>query len=102
MSIQVKKNILLFCAAMVLRVILVSIEVYFNYTGIVLQAIYIISILSLFVLIWITNRPVVAGLKSKVLQIVSCAAIALLLTGLYVFITAVEGTFFKLFIKGSF
>ena len=102
MSIQLKRNVVLFCAALVLRVILVSIEVYFNYTGIVLQAIYAISILSLFALIWFANRPLFAGLKSKVLQFVSCTAIALLLTGLYVFITAVEGTFFKLLIKGSF
>ncbi len=102
MSVQFKKNVLLFCGALIVRFVLVSIEVYFNYTGIALQIVYVISVLSLFVLIWITNRPLVAELNSKVLRFLSCSAIALLLTGLYVFITAVRGIFFKLLIKGSF
>ena len=102
MSIQFKKNVVLFCGALVLRIVLISIEVFFNYTGIALQAVYAISILTLFVLIWLVNRPLVAGIKSIVLQFVSCSAIALLLTGLFVFIALVQGTFFKLLIKGSF
>ena len=65
MSVQLKKNIVIFCWALVIRVVLISIEVFFNYTGIVLQAIYVVLILSLFVLIWCVNRPMVAELKSK-------------------------------------
>jgi len=102
MSVQFKKNVVLFCGALALRVVLITIEVFFNYTGIALQAVYVISILSLFVLIWLVNRPLVTGIKSKVLQFVSCSVIALLLTGLFVFIALVQGTFFKLLIKGSF
>ncbi len=102
MSVQFKKNVILFCWALALRVILITIEVFLNYTGIALQAVYAISILSLFVVIWFVNRPLVARIKGTVLQFVSCSAIALLLTGLFVFIALVQGTFFKLLIKGSF
>ena len=102
MSIQFRQNVLILCGALVLRTALVTIEVYLNFTGIALHATYAILILSMFVLIWLVNRPLVADLKSKALQFLSCSAIALLLTGLFVFIALVQGTFFKLMIKGSF
>ncbi len=101
MSIQFKQNVLIGIWVLVIRMVLVAIEVHFNFTGIALHAVYAILILSMFVLIWFVNRPAVAELKSRVLQFLSCSAIALLLTGLFVFIALVEGTFFKLLIKGS-
>ncbi|OEU67864.1 MAG: hypothetical protein BA863_12120 [Desulfovibrio sp. S3730MH75] len=100
MNIQFKRNVILFCGVIVLRMVLISIEVFFNYTGIALQAIYVISILSFFVAIWFVNFSLVAEFKSGVLQFVSCSALALLLTGLCVFAAAVQGTFFKLLIAG--
>lgn len=102
MSIQFKQNVVLFCGALVLRIALVTIEVYFNFTGFALHAVYAVLILSLFVMIWLVNRPLVAEIKSKVLQFLSCSTIALLLTGLFVLAIAVQGTLFKLLIKGSF
>ena len=102
MSIQFKKNVIIFCGALVLRMTLVAIEVFFNFTGFALHAVYVILILFMFVMIWLVNYPLVAELKSKVLQFLSCSAIALLLSGLFVLVTAVQGTFFKLLIKGSF
>ncbi len=102
MSIQFRKNIIIFCGAQVLRAVLVASEVYLNFTGIALHAVYAILILSMFVLIWFVNHPTIAELKSKVLQFLSCSGIALLLTSLFVFVALVQGTFFKLLIKGSF
>ncbi len=102
MSLQFRKNVIIFCGAVVLRTALVMIEVFFNFTGFALHATYAILILSMFVLIWLVNYPVVAVLKNKVLQFLSCSGIALLLTGLFVLATAVQGTLFKTFIKGSF
>ncbi|MCK4671854.1 MAG: hypothetical protein KAT47_04860 [Candidatus Aegiribacteria sp.] len=102
MSIQFRKNVIIFCGALVLRTALVTIEVFFNFTGFALHAVYAILTLSLFVFIWLVNRPLVAEIKSKVLQFLSCSAIALLLTGLFVLATAVQGTLFKTLIKGSF
>lgn len=100
MSIQFKLNALIFFWTLILRMVLVAIEVFFDFTGFALHAVYAISILSLFVIIWLVNRPLVAKDKSKALQLVSCSAIAILLTGLYVYLTWVEGTFFKLLIAG--
>lgn len=102
MSIQFKKNVIIFCGALVIRIVLVAIEVFLNFTGFALHAVYAILILFLFVLIWLVNYPLVAELKSKALQFLSCSGIALLLTGLFVLATAVQGTLFKLLIKGSF
>ncbi|MCD4776550.1 MAG: hypothetical protein K8S15_10950 [Candidatus Aegiribacteria sp.] len=101
MSTQFRKNALIFFGALILRMLLVAIEVFFDFTGIALHAVYAISILSLFVVIWLVNRPLVAKHKGKALQLVSCSAIALLLTGLYVYLTLIEGTFFKFLIAGS-
>lgn len=101
MSIQFSKNALIFCGAVILRMLLVAIEVFFDFTGIALHAVYAISILSLFIVIWLVNRPLVAKNKSNALQLLRCSVIALLLTGLFVYLTLVEGTFFKFFIAGS-
>ncbi|MCK4505052.1 MAG: hypothetical protein KAW14_05510, partial [Candidatus Aegiribacteria sp.] len=96
------KNVIIFCGALVLRIALVMIEVFFNFTGFALHTVYAILILFMFVLIWLVNYPLVAKLKSKVLQFLSCSGIALLLTGLFVLAMAIQGTLFKTFIKGSF
>lgn len=102
MSIQFRKNVIIYCGALALRITLITIEVFLNFTGFALHAVYAILILSMFVLIWLVNYPLVAELKSKVLQFLSCSGIALLLTGLFVLAIAVQGTLFKTFIKGSF
>ncbi len=102
MSIQFRKNIIIFCGALVLRIVLVTTEVFLNFTGFALHAVYAILILSMFVLIWLVNYPLVAELKNKVLRFLSCSGIALLLTGMFVLAIAIQGTLFKLLIKGSF
>ena len=102
MSIKFKKNVIIFCGALILRIALVTIEVFLNFTGFPLHAVYAILILSMFVLIWLVNYPLVAELKSKALRFLSCSAIALLLTGLFALAIAIQGTLFKTLIKGSF
>lgn len=95
------KNAVLLGGALILWLALIAIEVFTNYSGVFLQAVYALSIFTLFVALWLVNRPVVAGIKNELLQFMSCGAMALGLTGLFVFVAVVVGVNFKYMIGGS-
>lgn len=101
MNIQVIKNVALFGGALILWLALIAIEVFTGYSGAILQAAFAISLFTLFVALWLVNRPVVAGIKNEVLQFASCGALAFGITGLFVFVAVVAGVNFKLLIGGS-
>ena len=102
MNLQVTNNIVLFGGTLVLWLLLIAIEVFTGYTGIFLQAAYALSLFVLFVAFWLVNRPVVKGIKNDVLQFMSCGAMAVVLTGLFVFVAVVVGVNFKMLIGGRF
>ena len=101
MNVQVLKNVALFGGALILWLVLIAIEVLTGYSGVIIQAVYALSLFALFVSLWLVNRPVVAGLKNEVLQFASCGALALGITALFVFVAVVVGVNFKLLIVGS-
>ena len=102
MNIQVTKNVALFVGTLALWLLLIAIEVFTGYTGFFLQAVYALSLFALFVAFWLVNRPVVKGIKNDVLQFMSCGAMAVALTGLFVFVAVVVGVNFKMLIGGRF
>ena len=102
MNIQVTKNVALFGGTLVLWLLLIAIEVFTGYTGFFLQAVYALSLFALFVAFWLVNRTVVKGITNDVLQFISCGAMAVALTGLFVFVAVVVGVNFKMLIGGRF
>ena len=74
-----------------LWLLLIAIEVYTGYTGFFLQAVYALSLFALIVAFWLVNRPVVKGIKNDVLQFMSCGAMAVALTGVFVLVAVLVG-----------
>jgi len=101
MNVQVIKNVVLFGGTLVLWLALIAIEVFTNYSGVYIQAIYALSLFALFVALWLVNRPVVAGIKSEVLQFVSCGVLAFGITALFVLVAVIAGVKFRHLIGGS-
>ena len=101
MKVQVIKNVVLLGGMLILWLVLIAIEVFTGYSGVILQTIYALSLFTLFVALWLVNRSVVAGIKNELLQFISCGALALGLTGLFVFVAVVVGVNFKYLIGGS-
>ena len=101
MNAQFVKNVALFGGTLILWLVLIAIEVLTGYSGVIIQAAYALSLFTLFVSLWLVNRPVVAGLKNEVLQFASCGALALGITAIFVFVAVVVGVNFKFLIGGS-
>ena len=101
MNSQIIKNVVLFGIALALWLILITIEVFTGYSGLFLQAVYALSLLAVFVTFWLVNRSIVVGIKSEALQMVSCGAIAVALTGLFLIMAVVVGVNFKFLIGGG-
>ena len=95
MNVQLIKNAVLMGGTLILWLALIAIEVFTGYSGIFLQAIYALSLFTLFVALWLVNRPVVAVIMNEILQFISCGVLALGLTGLFVFVAVVVGVNFK-------
>ena len=99
MNGQVIKNVVLLGGALVTWLALIAIEVFTSYSGVFLQAAYVLLLFGLFVALWLVNRPVVTGIRNELLQFFICGAIALGLTALFVYIAVIVGVNFKRFLS---
>jgi hypothetical protein len=100
MYIQTLKNAVLFFGTLFFWLVLITIEVFADYSGAILQILYGTSLFALLVAFWLVNRPVVQNIKNEFLQLFSSGAIAIALLALYVFVAVVIGSGYKRLIEG--
>lgn len=101
MDIKIKRNITLFASILLLWIMLITIEVILKYSGVLLQVIYLASIVTLLIALWNVNHSVVAGIKNEIIQFISRGVIAVVLTGVFVFLAVIIGVNYKFLIGGT-
>ena len=100
MYVQTLKNMLLFFGTLAFWLVLITVEVLTDYSGIFLQVIYGLSMFALFIAFWLVNRTTVRNINGEFAQFFASGAIAIALMGLFIITALVIGVAYKKIIQG--
>jgi hypothetical protein len=94
-NIHLWRNTIIFAASLAFWLLLITIEVLFGYSGIVLQALYGILLFGLLIGLWLGNRPLFATIKNPFFRFCAGGVLAFSIWTLFLFCAINFGIVFK-------